>query len=336
MEINHFIGVDVSKGTLDFSLAYQGKIICHLRVSNSNLGIESFIKEIKKNFAVKLSSTIFCMEHNGIYNNILLLYLTKLNTNVWVESALQIKQSQGMLRGKNDKVDSARIAIYACRYLENYTPWNPPREIIMQIKQLLVIRARIMEAIKQLSSPIGRDAEIFFTKTHLRLSKKCCESSIKAMQKDVKAMEKQIKDLIRSDESLNRLFKIVMSVDGVGLLIAVTIITTTNELKIFSCAKKFACYSGVVPFEHSSGSSIKGRPRVSHLANKNVKKMLHLAALTGIRKGGEFREFYERKVAEGKHKMSVINSIRNKLVLRIFACVRDNRLFVKKDQILLA
>lgn len=226
--------------------------------------------------------------------------------------------------------------MYAYRYLENYTPWNPPREIIMQIKQLLVLRARIVEAVKQLNIPIGKDAEIFFTKSYLKLSRKCCDASIKAMKKDIKAIEKQIKDLIKNDESLNRLFKIVMSVDGVGLLIAATIITTTNEFKNFSSAKKFACYSGVVAFEHSSGSSIKGRPKVSNLANKNVKRMLNLAALTGIRKGDEFRDFYECKVAEGKHKMSVINSIRNKLILRIFACVRDNRLFEKKHQILLA
>lgn len=336
MEINHFIGVDVSKRTLDFSLAQLGKVVYHLRVSNSNAGILSFIKEIKKNFNVNLPCTIFCMEHNGIYNNILLSFLKKLKTNVWVESALQIKQSQGMMRGKSDKVDSGRIAMYAYRYQENYIPWNPPREVIIKIKQLLAIRSRVVEAIKQLSTPIGKDAEIFFAKGDLKLSRKCCDCSIKAMKKDVRSIEKQIKDLIQSDEHLNNLLTIITSVDGIGLMIATTIIVTTNEFKNFSCAKKFACYSGVVPFEHSSGSSIKKRPRVSHLANKTVKRMIHLATLTGIRKNGEFRDYYERKKAEGKHTMSVLNAIRNKLILRIFACVRDNRLFEKKHQILLA
>lgn len=336
MEINHFIGVDVSKKTLDFSLVHLGKVIYHLRVPNSNAGIESFIKEIKKTFSIDLSITVFCMEHNGIYNNILLSFLKNLKANIWVESALQIKQTQGMLRGKNDKVDSGRIAMYAYRYQENFIAWNPPREIILQIKQLLAIRSRVVETIKQLNTPIGKDAEIFFTKEHLKLSKKCCESSINALKKDVKAIEKQIKELMQSDESLNRLMKILISVDGIGFMIATTIIVTTNEFKNFSCAKKIACYSGVVPFEHSSGSSIKKHPRVSHLANKTVKKMLHLASLTGIRKSGEFRDYYERKKAEGKHTMSVLNAIRNKLILRIFACVRDNRLFEKKHQILLA
>jgi transposase len=336
MEINHFIGVDVSKGTLDFSLVCEGKSVYHQRVENSTSGIESFIKEVKRGFGFNASNTIFCIEPNGIYNNILLAFLEKIKTNIWIESALQIKRSQGMARGKNDKIDSERIALYAYRYKDHFTSWSPPREIIIQIKQLLAIRARIVEAIKQLYMPVGKDAEIFFTKSHLKFSRNCCESSIKAMKKDVKAIEKQIKSLIQSDESLSRLFKITMSVDGIGLVIATTIIVATNEFKNFSCAKKFACYSGVVPFEHSSGTSVKGRTRVSHLANKTVKKMLHLAALIGIRNNGEFKEYYERKVAEGKHKMSVINAIRNKLVLRIFACVRENRLFEKKYQFSLA
>lgn len=335
MEINHFIGVDVSKDTLDFSLVDQGAIVYHLRVFNTNQGIKSFIQGVKKKFDVDLSYTIFCIEHNGIYNNILLSFLKKINTNVWVESALQIKQSQGMLRGKNDKVDSGRIAMYAYRHHENFNPWNPPREIILQIKQLLVIRSRIIEAIKQLNTPIGKDAEIFFSKAHLKLSRKCCEASIRTMKKEAKTIEKQIKELIQSDESLDHLFKIIISIDGIGLLIAATIIVTTNEFKNFSCAKKFACYAGVVPFEHSSGTSIKRRSKVSNLANKTVKKMIHLAVLSGIRENGEFRDYYVRKKAEGKHVMSIINAIRNKLILRIFACVRDDRFYEKKHQYLL-
>jgi transposase len=336
MEINYFIGIDVSKSTLDFALAEKGKVNCHMRVENSFKGIQEFIKAIKKDFKFNVKEGIFCMEHNGIYNNILLEFLKSMKANVWVESALQIKQSQGMLRGKNDKADSGRIALYAYKNKENFKPWTAPRQIIIQIKQLLVIRTRIIEALKQISTPIGKDAKIFFQKEHLKTATKCCQASIRSMKKDIKMIEKQIKDLLQGDAELNRLFKIVSSVEGVGLITATTILITTNEFKNFSCAKKFACYAGVVPFEHSSGSSIKGRPRVSQLANKSVKKLLHLAILTGIRKKGEFREYYERKVAEGKHKMSVLNAIRNKLILRIFACVRDNRLFEKKYSFSLA
>lgn len=330
METKQFIGIDVSKSTLDFALAEEGKVIYHMRVENNNQGIGSFIEAIKKGYGFNFKHGMFCMEHNGIYNNILLEFLIKMDAHVWVESALQIKQSQGMLRGKNDKADSGRIALYAYRNKENFRSWQPPRPVITQIKQLLVVRNRIIASTHQLQTPLGKDAATFLSKDHLKVIRKCCIGSIKAMKKDAKTIEGQIKELIKNDEQLSGLFKIVMSVAGVGLITAAILIIATNEFKNFTNAKKFACYAGVAPFEYSSGSSIKGRPRVSHIANKNVKKALHLAILTGIRKKGEYRAYYERKVAEGKHKMSVLNAIRNKLILRIFACVRENRLFEKK------
>jgi transposase len=102
-------------------------------------------------------------------------------------------------------------------------------------------------------------------------------------------------------------------------------IVTTNEFKNFTCPKKFACYAGVAPFEHTSGTSIKGRPRLSRKANMSMKALLHMAALVSMQYNEELRNFYERRVAEGKSKMSVLNMIRNKLIHRVFACVRDNR-----------
>ena len=90
--------------------------------------------------------------------------------------------------------------------------------------------------------------------------------------------------------------------------------------------KEFACYAGVVPFEQSSGRKRAGpsggKPQVSRIANKKVKALLHLAALSASLHSEEFRTYFERKVAEGKNKMLVLNTIRNKIVLRIFACVR--------------
>jgi transposase len=81
----------------------------------------------------------------------------------------------------------------------------------------------------------------------------------------------------------------------------------------------------VVPFEHSSGTSIKGRHRLSYFADKELKKLLHLSAMSVIRLDGELKEYYQRKVAEGKNKMSVLNAVRNKLVHRICAVVNQKR-----------
>ena len=88
----------------------------------------------------------------------------------------------------------------------------------------------------------------------------------------------------------------------------------------------------MVPFEHSSGKSVRGKSRVSHFAHKDLKTLLHMCAVGCISRKGELRDYYERKLAQGKNKMSVLNAIRNKIVHRIFAVVRDNTMYQKNYQ----
>ena len=123
--------------------------------------------------------------------------------------------------------------------------------------------------------------------------------------------------------------------DGVGKCIAAQVIVDTNEFKNIKAGKEYACYSGVAPFEHSSGSSVGSRSRVSDRANKGSKTLFHLAAICAIRMTGDLKTYYERKVAAGKNKMSVMGSMRNKVILRVFACVRNNRVYQKIMSMLL-
>jgi transposase len=120
--------------------------------------------------------------------------------------------------------------------------------------------------------------------------------------------------------------KLITSVDGIGTFTACEVILTTQEFKQISDPKKYACYAGVVPFEHSSGKKLS-RARVSHMANKKVKRLLHLSAMAAVRSNKDLKNYYERKVQEGNNKMLVLNSVRNKLIHRIFACVQGNRLY---------
>ena len=148
----------------------------------------------------------------------------------------------------------------------------------------------------------------------------------------VKEIDKEITTLINSDEKLAELSSYIKSVDGIGIITTAEVLITTNEFENFDDAKKLACHCGVVPFKNESGISIKGKAKVSHKANKKMKRLLHLAALSAIKVQGEFNQYYKRKIAEGKHVMSVLNAIRNKLVLRIFACVKNKRYYEKNYQ----
>jgi transposase len=96
---------------------------------------------------------------------------------------------------------------------------------------------------------------------------------------------------------------------------------------LFKNARALACYCGIAPFESSSGNS-NGTPKVNHLANKRIKTMLNMAAVAAIRIKGEHKEYYNRRVKNGKSKMSTLNIIRNKLLYRVFAVVNRGTPYV--------
>jgi len=324
MQIKHFVGIDVSRDTLDLSVVVEGISHQHYCITNRTIDIGSTIKKIMRSFGATVDDTIFCMEHTGIYNLPLIKWLQSHNGRMWMESGVHIRKTLGLVRGKNDKVDSIRIAMYAYRNRHNIKLWKPPRKLIGRIAALLSQRSRLIKAKKQICTA-NQEQKLFMDKDIMRSLNMYTQKTVAVINKQIQAIEDEILSLIKEDEKLNRLYKIITSVSGVGFVTASYILVTTNEFININNPKKYACYSGVVPFEHSSGSSVRGKTRVSQMANKNIKTLLHLAALSTIQKQGDLQEYYKRKVAEGKNKMSVLNAIRNKLILRIFACVNQNR-----------
>lgn len=268
------------------------------------------------------------MEYTGIYNNHLLDYLIGIKANTWLANPIHIKKSIGLARGKNDKVDAQRIAMFAYKNEKEAKLWTPQRKVIQILKGLTGVRNRIMKSMEVLKLPLD-EVKTFVDKETIKSLRQSCKSSIRALKKDLKDINNKIVQLIKEDEQLCKLYEIVTSVENVGPVIATAVIIETNKFKKFSNAKQFACFTGVAPFEYTSGTSIKRKARVSHMANKPLKKLLHLSALGSVSRPGEMRNYFERKVAEGKNKMSVINAIRNKIILRIFACVRQNKQFIK-------
>lgn len=330
MLFKQFIGIDVSKNSLDITvLDSQGNQMAYEQTSNNLSSIKKCFSKIKKETEISLSDSLFCMEYTGIYNLPLVQWLSDLSAHIWMESGAQILKSQGVVRGKSDKVDSLRIAKYAFLNRIHARLWKAPREIIQHLANLMSLRRRLIKIKCQLSVGVN-ELMGFLDKEMLKVLKKHSKAPLDAIKKEIESIESAIFEVIKSDERIHQLYKIITSVDGVGLVTATQIIVTTNEFINISDGRKYACYSGVVPFEHRSGTSIRGKNRVSHMANKKIKTLLHLAAISAIQVKGDLKEYYERKVAEGKHKMSVLNAIRNKIVLRVFACVSQNRMFEKK------
>lgn len=328
MESKHFIGIDVSKETLDITVVLDGKSCFHQRINNTVKDIKSIVPKLLKGQNASFADSIFCMEYTGIYNLPLLRWLQAQRAKVWLESAVQISKCTGVIRGKNDKVDSSRIAMYAYVNRHQIKLWKAPQPIINKLAALLSQRTRLLKAKKQLATAL-KEQKLFLDKDIIKALEKHTQKPIAVLDKQIDAIEKDIRSTIKVDERLHRLFSILISIDGVGFVTAAYVLVTTNEFLGITDPKKYACYAGVVPFEHSSGTSYKGRTRVSHRANKTAKTLLHMSALAAIQMKGDLQDYYKRKVAEGKNRMCVLNAVRNKLVLRMFACVKHDRMFEK-------
>ena len=143
-------------------------------------------------------------------------------------------------------------------------------------------------------------------------------------------IEAKIIDIVNEDDNLKQLFRLITSVVGIGFVTAINLLIYTKGFTVLNETRKLACYCGVAPFEYSSGTSVRGKTKVHFMANRKLKCNLHMASLSAIKLDTDLKKYYERKVAEGKNKMSVLNAVRNKLLARIIAVVNNKREYVKK------
>jgi len=242
-----------------------------------------------------------------------------------VENGYHVLHSMGISREKNDKVDAIRLTIFAERHYSHLRVWQPCRPVIAKLAHLSTLRDRLVNIATKLKTPLKEDKQ-FIVESLSAAALAHCKKSLDAIQADVKKIESAIDKLIAADGQLTALKNIVTSVPGVGKHTALQVIIRSNEFISINDPKKFACYAGVVPFKMESGLKTS-KAKISRIANRKLKSLLHICAVRAIRVDPELRAYYERKIAEGKPKMSVVNAVRNKLVLRIFACVNQRRLF---------
>ena len=162
------------------------------------------------------------------------------------------------------------------------------------------------------------------------------KKALLALKEEQKAVELQITQLIETDARLKELFDLMVSVPGIGPVIATELLIATNEMQTISDPKKLACHAGVAPFEYRSGSSIRSKTKVSHQARKRLKSLIHMGSMSAIHVKGDLQDYYRRKLGEGKHTMLVLNAVRNKLIHRVCAVVRRGEKYDKNYTLILA
>lgn len=315
MEIKDVIGIDVSKLTLDCCAHQKG---AQKKFKNNPEGIQRMMDwSVKKSVAGK-EKLLFVFEHTGLYSERLLKQLDEGGCLIHAASGLEVKRSLGITRGKDDRADAKRIALYGYRKREEIDAFQVPRAVLAKLKRLMSMRRKLvvqraghMATLKEQKSVLGDEALLYWVQ----------EDIINLLSWRIKDLEREMDRLIGEDGELKRLFELLVGIKGIGSVTARFLIVYTLGFRAFKSWRKFASYCGIAPFPHSSGTSVRGRTRVSRLANLEGKTLLHQCALSAVKCSPEMKTYYERRLDLGKSKMSTLNIIRNKLVARAFAVV---------------
>ncbi len=324
----NFIGIDISKTWFDPALIRSAdpSTIIHQQFYQTTEGYKKMQQWLQEHDVSLPDDTLLCMEYTGIYNTRLVNCLVEQHAQLWVEMPLRIKRAGGLERGSDDKSAAYKIAWYALRYHDRAKLWKPADSSIEKIKHLITQRERIITSIKHLTVPV-KELKQCGCEQQAKMMDKLQQPAIKALQKTKQGIEALIAKTIKLDEELHNKIQLMQSVSGIGTVTATALLVYTKGFTAFNNAKELACYCGVVPFNKTSGSSVKYKASVSPFANMKLKRLLHLYAMSAIENDKQMKEYFERKTAEGKNKMSVINAVRNKLIHRVFAVMRDERMF---------
>ena len=318
----HFIGVDVSKEGLDLALIDgTGKVLAQEKEVNDQKAFIRVVKRWERSLGVHVEGSLTCVEPTGRYSIIALLALLELKAPTWLVHPSDVFKSLGSLRGKSDKVDALRLCEYGRRFHDKARLFTADHLRTRELKELLTLREGF---VKQKSSHERQIKEVkaFCSVKYRQVHLSSHKAAMAMAARQIKKLDQLILKEIKSDPELHRLYDLLISVDGVGPVLAAHLIAITDGFLRFGDPRQLACHAGAAPFQYTSGTSIKGKTRVSKQSHPKLKSLLHMAALGVIQRVGELQEYYKRKRAEGKHAMLVLNAVRCKIIHRVCAVVK--------------
>ncbi|MCQ2078353.1 MAG: IS110 family transposase [Bacteroidaceae bacterium] len=328
---NLFIGIDVSKEKLNFCFRNSDAIVYEDETPNIVSNIKKLIKNELKKLNADKEDILICAEYTGRYIYPLVCACRDLEVFLWMEDPTRIKNSFGVTRGKNDTVDARRIAEYSYRFNDKAVAYNVKDKTIASLKELLSNRDQLLSDKVKYQTQLN-DQKNYMDKSDYKRKSVLWEKVIETLQKMIDEIEGEMENIIGSDENIKHQMDLLTSIDGVGKKLAINMIVITEGFSRFQNARQFNCYAGLAPFQYTSGKSIHSKSKVSQRANKHIKALLHLCAVSAGTHmlSSEYKDYYERRRAEGKHPMCILNVIRAKIVARMFSVIKRDAPYSKE------
>jgi transposase len=338
MERELYIGVDVSKRWLDLAY-YDGVTVDwkqgHIRVDNKESGFLQIGRWLKKIGAGK-QSVLFCMEYTGLYCQDLRLWLEKEGFAYGMVQPRKMhrfepdlgENERALDRIKTDEMDSFRIAMYCekhCRKIRS-RPSRLPAPAYFKLKRLMAERRQyVVQSVlykQQLHDVCDYDTDGSVCRKR---------EGLKSLMAHIRQTEAEMLAVMEEDAAVKENYDLLRSVTGIGLVVATETIVLTENFTAITNPRRYACYIGIAPARKESGDSVRGGSHVSRKGFTQAKADLSMACLNAIQSDANIKSYWQRRKAEGKHSGIVLNAVKFKLVLRMFAVIRRRKPYVEID-----
>ena len=330
MNKNWFIGIDVSKKTLDASIFVAGEVINrfpHIQVRNEKQGFKELLRWAKTQ-GVNTKDTLFGLEFTGYYSDALEQFLTGKKLCYAMLPTTVVKHYQRGTRDKNDKTDSAKIADYLFRF--NGTECIKQR--VLPSKAMQELKALKSERKFYVQQRVACENRQNVAKS--KQEQKHLQKAIDLFNEQIELIEQQMAEVVTSDEEIYLTYTRLLTIPDIGPVNAINTIANTQNFTAFETARQYAKYVGVAPSEHSSGTSVRWRGRPSPHADLQAKADLSMAAMRAVEFSCDMSIYYERKLGNRPNdkdvKKKALNAVKFQLIKMMFAVVRQDRVFEQR------
>lgn len=312
------LGIDVSKKKLSCAVLKEDGKYKTKTVANAPAGFQDLLDWLQKNFD-RLPEHV-CLEATGSYGEGVATYLHDNGLTVSVVNPTRIKgfaQSEG-LRTKTDKVDARLIADFCESKRSKLQAWKPaPKE-----QRVLRDLTRRLDALKQMRTQEENRLEGDLSDVVVKNLKK----HISFLDKQIAELEKKISNHIDKHPGLRQQCDLLNSIPGVGETTSATLISEL-DFDQFSSARQVAAYTGLTPSDRQSGTSVKGRPRLSKIGSSRLRKALYMPAMAAMRYNPLISQFVSRLKDKGKAGKVIVAAVMRKLIHMAFGIIRSGRPF---------
>ena len=328
--VKQVLGIDVAQKELVVCLGrmhddWTPELYGHGTFANSKKGFDAMVKWVKK-LAMEATAVRYVMEATGVYHEALAYYLEGKGYEVSIVLPNKISNYFRTLEVKTitDKTASEAIARFGLE--RKLDQWKRPKQIFKNLKQLTRERDQIVETRTIAKNQLHAEtAEAIPNPSSLHRIK----AHIKFLDKQVAEILKEITDLVKQDGQVNESIELICSIPGVGRLTAATVLAETNGFELIRNKRQLTSYAGLDVREKQSGTSIKGKPRISKKGNRYLRKAMHLPALTAIRHEKKFKAVFVRLVSKQGIKMKAAVAVQRKLLEMIYTVYSKNTAYDK-------